>query len=255
MKRTSHPAHAVQPPQRDVAASLHAQISHSIRERIVSGQWPPNYRLPPEPDLAKQLGVSRGTLRRALETLIGEGALRQVVGRGTFVISTVIEPAIAQKLSTLSEDFAAQGILTTTAVLDLAVVEAHTTVASLLDVVPGQGVLRLARLRSTVSGPLVLLHNYVRLDLAPGLERIDFTSVSLFGALEQRFGLRIGSGRRTFSAEGATDEVALALQLKRGVPVQYMEQVTYLGDGRPIEYSDIWINSRLLRVTSLLLRQ
>lgn len=255
MMRTSPSADAVQPPQRDVAASLHAQISHSIRERIISGQWPPNYRLPPEPDLAKQLGVSRGTLRRALETLIGEGALRQVVGRGTFVISTVIEPAIAQKLSSLSEDLAAQGILTTTSVLDLAVVGAPEPIARLLDLVPGQAVLRLERLRSTVSGPLVLLHNFVRLDLAPGLEKVDFTSVSLFGALEQRFGLLIGSGRRTFSAEGATDEVALALQLKRGTPVQYLEQVTYLLDDRPVEYSDIWINSALLRVTSLLLRR
>jgi DNA-binding GntR family transcriptional regulator len=187
--------------------------------------------------------------------LIGEGALRQVVGRGTFVISTVIEPAIAQKLSSLSEDLAAQGILTTTAVLDLAVVGAPEPIARLLDLVPGQAVLRLERLRSTVSGPLVLLHNFVRLDLAPGLEKVDFSSVSLFGALEQRFGLLIGSGRRTFSAEGATDEVALALQLKRGTPVQYLEQVTYLLDDRPIEYSDIWINSTLLRVTSLLLRR
>jgi DNA-binding GntR family transcriptional regulator len=254
MKRTTAPAGPVRPPQRDVAVSLHAQISHSIRERIVSGQWPPNYRLPPEPELARQLGVSRGTLRRALETLIGEGALRQVVGRGTFVISTVIEPAIAQKLSTLSEDLAAQGIATTTAVLDQAVLEAPKPIARLLDVLPGQAVLRLARLRSTVDGPLVLLHNYVRLDLAPGLEKVDFTSMSLFGALEQRFGLHIASGRRTFSAEGATAEVALSLQLKKGAPVQYLEQVTYLRDGRPIEYSDIWINSRLLRVTSLLLR-
>jgi DNA-binding GntR family transcriptional regulator len=76
----------------------------------------------------------------------------------------------------------------------------------------------------------------------------------LFGALEQRFGLRIGSGRRTFSAQSATDEVSLALGLKKGAPVQYLEQVTYLRDGRAIEYSDIWINSGLLRVTSLLLR-
>ncbi len=54
--------------------------------------------------------------------------------------------------------------------------------------------------------------------------------------------------------ESATDEVSLALGLKKGAPVQYLEQVTYLRDGRPIEYSDIWINSTLLRVTSLLLR-
>jgi DNA-binding GntR family transcriptional regulator len=75
---------------------------------------------------------------------------------------------------------------------------------------------------------------------------------SLFGVLEQRFNLRIGSGRRTFSAESANEEVAERLGLNVGAPVQYLEQVTYLNDRRPVEYSDVWINSRLLRVTSLL---
>jgi DNA-binding GntR family transcriptional regulator len=242
-------------PERDVAVSLHAQISHNIRQRVASGEWPPNYRLPPEPELARQLGVSRGTLRRALGTLIEEGALRQIPGRGTFVTSTVIEPAIAQKLSTLSEDLAGQGILTTTTVLAQSVLEAPKPIARLLDVVPGQGVLRLVRLRSGADGPLALLYNYVRTDLAPGIEEVDFTLSSLFGALEQRFRLRIASGRRTFSAESATGEVASALNVQEGTPVQYLEQVTYLRDGRPVEYSDVWINSRRLRITSLLSRR
>ena len=241
-------------PERDVAVPLHAQISDKVRQRIASGEWPSNYRLPPEPELSRQLGVSRGTLRRALGTLIEEGALRQIPGRGTFVTSTLIEPAIAQKLSTLSEDLAGQGISMTTTVLTQSVLEAPRPIASLLDVVPGQGVLRLVRLRSGADGPLALLHNYVRTDLTPGIEKVDFTSISLFGALEERFGLRIASGRRTFSAQSARDEVALALGVKQGTPVLYLEQVTYLRDGRPVEYSDVWINSQRLRVTSLLSR-
>lgn len=61
--------------------------------------------------------------------------------------------------------------------------------------------------------------------------------------------------RRTFSAEAASAEVAEALHIAQGAPVQYMQQVTYLVDGRPIEYSDVWIQSERLKVTSLLSRR
>lgn len=241
--------------QRDTVQSLHSQISDRIRLKIASGEWPPNYRLPSEPDFASDLGVSRGTLRRALRSLIDEGMLKQVHGRGTFVTSTVIEPAIAQKLSSLYEDLAGQGIEATTEVLRAELIDAPRPIALLLDVAPGQRVLRLARRRSTSSGWLALLDNYVRTDLTPGIEDIDFSANSLFATLEQRYGLKISSGRRTFSAEAATGRVAEQLGLDPGTPVQYLEQVTYLADGRPIEYSDVWINSRLLRVTSLLSRR
>lgn len=239
---------------REVPLTLHTQISDAVRGRIAAGEWPAHYRLKPEPELAAELGVSRGTLRRAMTTLIDEGLLRQVRGRGTFVTSTVIEPAIAQKLSTLSEDFATQGIEAVTHVLSSRLVEAPSTVVNLLDVAPGQQMLELRRLRSTQEGPVALLVNYVRADLAPGIEQVDFTTHTLFGTLEDDFRLKIGSGRRTFSAQAAAAEVADALGLRTGSPVQYLEQVTYLADGRPIEYSDVWIDSNRLRVTSLLSR-
>jgi DNA-binding GntR family transcriptional regulator len=171
------------------------------------------------------------------------------------VTSTLIEPAIAQKLSSLSEDFLSQGIDVATTVLACEMLEAPKPVASLLDIVPGQQVLRLERIRSTAAGAVALLNNYVRTDLAPGIELVDFAANSLFGTLEDKFGLRIGSGRRSFTAETATPAVAGALGVELYSPVQYLEQVTYLDDGRPIEYSDVWINSRLLRVTSILARR
>ena len=67
--------------------------------------------------------------------------------------------------------------------------------------------------------------------------------------------MKIASGRRTFTAEEASSEVAAELGVAVGSPVQYLEQVTYLDDGRPIEYSDVWINSKMLRVTSMLARR
>lgn len=243
------------PLNRESAVALHSQISDRIRARIASGEWPSNYRLHTEPELATELGVSRGTLRRALATLIEQGLLRQVQGRGTFVTSTLIEPAIAQKLSTLSEDFASQGAHVSTTVLTCDLIEAPRPIASLLDVVPGQRLLLLCRLRSTERGAVALLYNYVRTDLTPGIETVDFTANTLFGTLEDRYQLKIASGRRTFTAEEASPEVSEKLGVRAGSPVQYLEQVTYLADGRPVEYSDVWINSKLLRVTSMLSRR
>ncbi|AXI77387.1 GntR family transcriptional regulator [Peterkaempfera bronchialis] len=242
--------------RRDVPTAIHVQISEHIRLRIASGEWPAHYRLKSEPELAQEFGVSRGTVRRALATLIEEGLLRQVRGRGTFVTSTVIEPAIAQKLSTLSEDFASQGVVTSTEVRECSLITPPRPVAALLDLASGDTrVLRLVRVRSTTEGPVALLFNFVRTDLAPGIEQADFAGSSLFGVLEGSYGLKIATARRTFSAEAASPDVAEALALAPGSPVQYLQQVTYLADGRPVEYSDVWIHSGRLRVTSLLLRR
>ncbi|MFI9638772.1 GntR family transcriptional regulator [Micromonospora sp. NPDC051925] len=246
---------ANEPLDRDAPAPLHAQVSEQIRAKILSAQWPPHYRLRSEPELAADLGISRGTLRRALSTLIRDGLLVQVRGRGTFVTSTAIEPSIAQKLTTLSEDFARQGVSVTTQVVSHEVMAAPSPVAALLDLHPGQLVLRLERLRSSTVGPVAWLVNYVRIDLAPGLDRADLADRSLFGLLENDYGLKISTGRRTFTATAATGRIAAALGVAESFPLLYLEQITYLADGRPIEYSDVWIHSDRMRVTSLLSRR
>ncbi|PSL05317.1 DNA-binding GntR family transcriptional regulator [Haloactinopolyspora alba] len=246
---------AAQGLDREAPVPLHAQVSEAMRARIVSGEWPPHYRLRSEPEIAAELGISRGTLRRALSTLIREGLLVQARGRGTFVTSTAIEPSIAQKLTTLWEDFARQGVDVTTDVRKQDVIAAPAPVAALLDLRPGQSVLHLDRVRSTGDGPVALLVNYVRTDLCPGIEQVGLSGTSLFGVLEQTYGLSISTGRRTFSASAAAGEKAAALGVPEGFPLLYLEQITYLDDGRPIEYSDVWIHSDRMRVTSLLSRR
>lgn len=239
---------------RGAGSALHAQISDAIRARIVSGDWPRDHRLPPEPALAEEIGVSRGTLRRALATLIEEGLLRQIPGRGTFVTGDVMEPAGTQRLRTLSEDFASQGIELDTRVLSSELTEPPPSVARLLQLPPGGQALRLVRVRSASGTPIALLHNYVRADLVPGIEEVDFATVTLFGTLEGPYGLEIATARRSFSAVEAPLEVARELALPPTMPVQYLEQLTFLRDGQAIEYSDVWIDSRRLRVVTRMSR-
>lgn len=242
-------------PDRDLPVSLHAQISDQIRRSITSGNWPPHFRLLPEPELATELGVSRGTLRRALSTLIGEGLLVQIKGRGTYVTSTAIEPAIAQRLSSLSEDLASQGVHWRTKVVSARTAVPSRPVAALLGMTARAAAFRLERVRRNADGPFAYLVNSVRGELVPGIEQLDFGSRSLFDVLENDYLLRIGSGRRTFDAVAADRRVARHLAVELGCPVQHLEQITYLADGSPLEYSDVWIHSARVKVTSILSRR
>lgn len=241
-------------PERDLPVALHRQISDRLRANIASGAWPAHFRLAPEPELATELRVSRGTLRRALSTLVREGLLVQIKGRGTFVTPTTIEPAIAQSLSTLSEDLAAQRVGWATTVLGARVHVPAGPVSALLGLPPDQAVFEVTRVRTGERGAFAYLVNSVRTDVAPGIEALDFSVRSLFDVLEGDYGLAIGTGRRTFDAVAAPPEVARHLAVDTGAPLLHLEQITYLADGRALEYSDVWIDSTLVKVTSILSR-
>lgn len=250
---------AVPPPaalhlERDVPVPLHEQISAAIRREIRSGAWPAHYRLAAEPDLAVSFRVSRGTLRRALRTLIEEDLLVQIRGRGTFVVSPGIEQSIGQELLSLSEGLEREGVAFETTVISQGLATPPEAIAGLLGLAPAVGALELRRVKLIDGSPVAYLSNWVRVELCPGIETRDFTKVSLFGLLEGEYGLHIAVGRRTFEAQAAFGPPAEFLQIPVGAPVLYLEQVTYLDDGSQIEYSDVWIRGDRLKLTSLLTR-
>jgi DNA-binding GntR family transcriptional regulator len=242
------------PLMRDAPMPLHQQISDQMRRKITGGLWPPHYKLKAEPELAAEFGVSRGTLRRALRTLIDEGLLIKVHGKGTFVSSTILEPPIAQELLSLAEGLSQLGIAFETRVHASSIEEPPEHVRALLDLPPAGRVFRLVRLRSHEGVPIAFMKNYVRADCCPGIERYDFTQQTLFGILERVYHLRLASGRRTFEAQAAHGEIAAALQVPEGSPVLYLEQVVYLANGQPVEYSDVWIRGDRLKLSSVLTR-
>jgi len=240
--------------RRDSPEPLHEQLAAALRARILDEEWPLHFKLPAEPELAAAFGVSRGTLRRAVSTLIGEGLLVQVHGRGTFVGATSVEQPIAQQMTSLAQALAASGIAFTTEVRSLAAAAPPERVASLLGLGASEQAYRLERVRSTGDGPLALLINYLPAALCPQLERHDLAGTSLYEVLEGDYGLTLGSARRTFEAAAARGSVAGALAVPVGHPVLYLEQLTRLDDERPVEYSDVWIRGDRLRLSSTLRR-
>jgi DNA-binding GntR family transcriptional regulator len=234
---------------------IYAQIKDWMLGEISSGHWPIHYKLPAEDDLAKALGVSRGTVRQAVQALIGERRLVQIHGKGTFVVSPgQIEEPLAERLIAFSEDLILQGIPFRTEVLGQEAVNPDQRIAAFLDLAPGDLVLRLRRRRFVDDVPIILTENYVPLALAPGIECEDFSQQRLFRCLEQRFGLQLSWARRTFEARPATSIEADLLALSAGVPLMYIEQIVYLADGRAAECSDVWLPSDRFKLSSIISR-
>jgi DNA-binding GntR family transcriptional regulator len=240
--------------EREAPTPLHEQISAAIRRQIVRGAWPAQMRLPAEPDLAEALGVSRGTIRRSLRTLIEDGLLVQVRGRGTFVGSTSIEQPIGQELLSLAEGLAREGIVFETEVQGASVGLAPPPIAARLELDEDEEIFEIRRRRLIDGAPVAVLHNFVRRRFCPGIEANDFRRETMFGLLERVYGLRIASGRRAFEAQAATSELAELFEVSFAAPVLYLEQLTYLDDGQPLEYSDVWIRGDRLKLTSVLAR-
>jgi len=233
---------------------IYQQIIDWMRQQISSGIWPEHFRLPSEIDLADELSVSRGTVRKAISQMIDEGILVSIHGKGTFVASSTLEQPLAEQLVAFSEALIERNIPFTTRVLRQELVIPEQRIASLLAATPKTNVFWLERVRSIRQNPIAYFINIVNPKHCQGIESVDFTKYRLFDTLETHFKLELGWGQRTFQAQTANEHVADVLNTTFCDPVMYMEQLLYLREGQPIEYSMVWYRGASFRVSSMVKR-
>jgi len=215
---------------------LHVQAKQALQEQIQRGAWKPGDLVPGEPDLCRQFGVSRTTVRQALAELTHVGLVVREQGRGTFVAPPKLTESAAQRLSGFYEDMVSLGHQPVSRVLKQAVIRADQEVAARLDLPPGEGVVEIERLRFVQDEPVVLTTTYLPQALCPGLKDADLTRRSLYEYLETVCGLSLVRGRRTIEAVAANSRQASLLRIRKGAPLILMESVSYLANERPIEY-------------------
>ena len=140
---------------RDIATPVYVQVVNWLTSQIVTGNWQPNHQLLSEPDLADKLGVSRGSLRKAIGVLVARGMLEQVHGKGTFVRDTMLEQTWASRLVSTSEELNQQGIPFTTEVLAKEICDPltvdFTTQTMVRDVLEEMRNLQLSKAAHTIS--------------------------------------------------------------------------------------------------------
>ncbi len=201
------------------------------------------YQLPSENELSARHGITRTTVRRALDVLEREGWIYREKGKGSFAAVRRVEHELTKLVST-TEDMRERGWSLTTRLISLEQIAAPPPIARALELPEGALCYRLCRLRLVDGVPISLQTPYLPVALCPRLEENDLTA-SLYRLLESRYGLRLWTGHETLRARCALPHEQKLLEVPRCVPVMYMERVTYAVTGEPVEYLEaVWRGDR-----------
>jgi DNA-binding GntR family transcriptional regulator len=230
---------------------LYYQLSQQLEAAIEQGRLAPGSLLGNEIELAARLGLSRPTVRQAIQSLVDKGLMVRRRGVGTQVVHSQVKRPL--ELSSLYDDLEAAGQRPATRVLGNRIEPATARIAAALGVPEGTDVHLVERLRSAHDEPMALLRNHVPAGLVDlGTERLEATGLY---RIMRAAGITLHSARQSVGARLATAEEAAQLAEPEGAPLLTMERTTYDDTGRAVEFaSHVYRASRYAFDFQLLVR-
>jgi len=232
---------------------LYFQIAQILEAAILDGRLAPGTRFDNEVLLAEQLGLSRPTMRRAMQYLVDKGVLVRRRGIGTRVVQPKVRRPLG--LSSLYEDLDSSGQTPTTTVLALGVQPASAAVAQALSLSVDTPVTIVSRLRSAAGKPIALMTNYLPHTipgLTEGLTREALESRGLYQVI-RGLGIQMHAADQVIGARTATTEEARLLGETRGAALLTMQRTAFDDHGRTVEFGDhIYAASRYSFALSML---
>jgi GntR family transcriptional regulator len=211
--------------------SLRHRIAERLRERLLRGELEPGAQLPSEPELARELGVSRSSLRAAIALLEADGLLRRMHGSGTYVTD---QPLLRNDLSRnfgVSEMIAAAGLEPGTAEARAGLEPAPAEVAAAFGIAAGTPLSVLRRVRTADGRPVVESTDWCHQELLDPSELSSLRGGSVYDALAAQ-GILIHHGVASISPTTASRETARRLEVRPGTLLLTLFQVdsTILGE-------------------------
>jgi GntR family transcriptional regulator len=210
------------------------QVAEALRTRIADGRWRSGAQIPPEDVLCEAFGVSRITVRHAVQRLETEGLLRRDQGRGTFVRDARLV-AGATGLTSFTQEIHRLGFKPGSRLLGASVEPAASDVARALDLEPGAMVHRIRRLRLGDDAPMGVQTAHIRMDRAPDL-RLTPDDESLYGVLRERHGITPREAAEVYRVDRASQGDAELLEIEPGSPVFIVERTT-VDERGPFEFT------------------
>ncbi len=200
-----------------------------LMEALVVGQ-----AIPSERQLTHALGVSRLTIRAALDELVRDGYLDRRHGSGTYVT----QPKIAQPLTltSFSEDMRRRGMVPGSRTLELTTTSAGARLARRLQVSPAERLVRVKRLRLADAEPMAMEVLHIPEALVPGLTRADLEDRSFYDLLQERYRIVIAAGTQSIEPTVTNEEESEVLGVPLHTPAFLFERTTVSESGRIVEF-------------------
>ena len=222
-----------------MATSVTAQIvegprpKHQQLRELLIGLVVPGQAIPSERELMATHGVSRATVRKAIDGLVADGLLQRTHGLGTFAVRPRLETRL--HLASFSQDMRRRGRSPSTRLLSVALAEPPAEVAAGLGLEPGAQAWRVVRIRLADNEPIAHEDGWYPADLLPALDRQGIAGGSLYEILGQHYGLWVDHAEQTLWGEAADADLARQLAAPACTPLLVFRRVSSAG-GRLVEY-------------------
>ena len=221
------------PVDRSSPVPLYFQVAQHLERAIESGELPPGTQLENEIQLADQLGLSRPTMRRAMQYLVDRGLLVRKRGIGTQVAHPKFKRPV--ELTSLWDDLVRSGQQPATKVMSISQERLTGEIAHKLGLSDGAEAIVLERLRYASDEPLARLRNYIPAELISGMTAESLERTGLY-QLMRSAGITLHAATQIIGARAATQSEGQLLGEPKGAPLLTMERSAYDDVGRVVEY-------------------
>ncbi len=218
---------------KDLPVPLYHQLEEVLKADIESGKWRPGEQIPTETVLAERFGVSKITVRQALQNLADLGYIRREHGRGTFVSTRKFDEG-PRELTSFTEEMTRHRLAPASRILRQWVERAASRVAEALHLPVDSPVYVLRRVRLADGEPVTVQTAHIPASLVPGLTMEG--DASLYEVLQTRYHLHAARARETYVIGLADSTTANLLGIPPDSPVFKVERVTLLPNDRPFEF-------------------
>ena len=216
---------------------LYTDIYDNIKKDIVKGSYKPGEKLPSENDFCNDYGVSRGTVRKALEMLAEEGLVNSLHGKGVFVLENNFITFSVGGLVSFKEasEINKKRFMTTVPKFEEVIIDEVVNKRSNLAV--GKDAYKLYRVRSLEDERIIFDINYFLKDVVVGLTK-EIGEKSIYEYIEEDLNMKIGFANKIIQVETATSRDKLNLDMKSYNFVVVVKNYVYLSDGTQFEYTE-----------------
>ena len=212
---------------------LYLQVRDSLVRRLINGTWQPGQLIPSEMDLAREVGVSQGTIRKALDVMTAESLLVRRQGRGTFVAEPE-EGRLLFRYFRMASD-GGERAFPESNVISAAGGSADAEQAALLGIAAGAETWRIDRMRSLEGRPTIAEHITLPAERFPGLDAAQSIPNNVYRLYSDRWGITIGRASERLKAVPASAADARQLGCPTGSPLLEIARVAFDLENRPVE--------------------